>query len=55
VERSADILDVLLYKPVIMTSVPPSPARFDLNADGVINILDVLLYKPIIMTQCANP
>jgi hypothetical protein len=55
VERSADILDVLLFKPYIMTSVPPSPARFDLNADGVINILDVLLYKPIIMTQCTNP
>ena len=51
----ANILDVLLFKPVIMTSVPPGPARFDLNADTNINILDVLLYKPIIMTQCANP
>ena len=51
----ANILDVLLYKPVIMTPVPPSPARFDLNADSNINILDVLLYKPIIMTQCTNP
>ena len=54
-DTRADILDVLLYKPVIMTSVPPSPARFDLNADGNINVLDVLLYKPIIMTQCTNP
>jgi subtilisin family serine protease len=51
----ANILDVLLYKPIMITSVPPSPARFDLNADHNINILDVLLYKPIIMTQCTNP
>jgi len=55
VDTWADILDVLLFKPVIMTSVPPGPARFDLNADGKIDILDVLLYKPIIMTQCTNP
>jgi len=55
VDTWANILDVLLYKPIMITSVPPSPARFDLNADGDINILDVLLYKPIIMTQCANP
>jgi Tol biopolymer transport system component len=55
IDTWANILDVLLYKPVIMTSVPPGPARFDLNADGDINILDVLLYKPIIMTQCMNP
>jgi hypothetical protein len=51
----ANILDVLLFKPVIMTSVPPSPARYDVNADGKIDILDVLLYKPVIMTQCTNP
>jgi len=51
----ADILDILRYKPVIMTSVPPSPARFDLKADGKIDILDVLLYKPVIMTRCTNP
>ena len=44
-----------MYKPVIMTTVPPSPPRFDLNADGWIDILDVLKYKPVIMTQCTNP
>jgi hypothetical protein len=54
-DTRANILDVLLYKPIMITSVPPSPARFDLNADHNINILDVLLYKPIIMTQCTNP
>jgi len=55
IDTWANILDVLLFKPVIMTPVPPGPARFDLNADNNINILDVLLYKPIIMTQCTNP
>jgi len=54
-DTQANILDVLLFKPVIMTSVPPSPVRFDLNADNNIDILDTILYKPVIMTQCTNP
>jgi len=56
IDTWANILDVLLYKPVIMTSVPPGPARFDLNADGYINILDVLLYKAYLqLPACSNP
>ncbi|MGQ9571795.1 MAG: dockerin type I domain-containing protein [Dehalococcoidia bacterium] len=53
----ANILDVLLYKPVFVTQVgdPAYSPRFDLNADGAVNILDVLRYKPIFMTQCSNP
>ena len=51
------ILDVLLFKPVIVSDVgdPNYDPRFDLNADESISILDVLLYKPVIMTQCVNP
>ena len=53
----ANILDVLLFKPVIMTCLgnPAYDPRFDLNADECIYITDVLLYKPVIMTQCTNP
>jgi len=52
VDRDADIVDVLKFKPVILTSVPPSPQRLDFDADGDIDIVDVLKYKPSILTSC---
>jgi hypothetical protein len=54
VDRGANIVDVLLFKPVIMTHVGDDAynPRFDLDANGDINIVDVLLYKPVIMTSC---
>ncbi len=47
-----DILDVLLYKPVLGGSYDP---RYDLDAGGAVDILDVLLYKPVLNTSCTNP
>jgi len=52
VDRDADIVDVLKFKPVILTSVPPSPQRLDFDADGDIDIVDVLKYKSAILTSC---
>jgi len=52
VDRDADIVDVLKFKPYILTSVPPSPQRFDFDTDGDIDIVDMLKYKPVIMTSC---
>jgi hypothetical protein len=49
---SVNILDVLLYKPVL--GAPYNP-RFDLNADQKVSILDVLLYKPVLGASCTNP
>ena len=51
-DRDADIVDVLKFKPYVLTSVPPSPPRFDLDTDGDIDIVDVMKYKPIILTSC---
>jgi hypothetical protein len=43
-DKTVDILDVLMYKPVLGG---PYNARYDLTADGsTVNILDVLLFKP---------
>jgi hypothetical protein len=47
----------MAFEPPVETvggAEPPSPTRFDLDADGKFDILDVLLYKPIIMTRCTN-
>jgi hypothetical protein len=57
IDTWASILDVLLFKPVIMSQVgdPNYAPRYDFNVDERISILDVLLYKPVIMTQCTNP
>ena len=52
IDRDADIVDVLKFRPYIMTSVPPSPQRFDFDADGDIDIVDIMKYKPLIMTSC---
>ena len=56
-DADADIVDVLKFKPVILTNAsdPDYDRRFDLQGEGDIDIVDVLLYKPIILTQCANP
>ncbi len=50
--RSVDILDVLLYKPVVGG---PYDRRFDLNTDAAVDILDVLLYKSELGKSCTNP
>jgi len=52
-DQDADIVDVLKFKPYILTSVPPSPQRFDFDGDGDIDIVDILKYRPFIMTSCA--
>jgi putative hemolysin len=53
----ANVLDVLLFKPVVMSQVgdPNYNPRFDFNVDGKADVVDLLLYKSIIMTQCTNP
>jgi len=51
-DQDADIVDVLKYKPYILTSVPPSPQRFDFDGDGDIDIVDILKYKPFILKSC---
>lgn len=52
-DTSADILDVLLYKPKLLSNL--YDARYDLDLSGAVNVVDVLLYKPVIMTHCTNP
>jgi len=54
VDRDADIVDVLKFAPVIMSSLgdPNYDKRFDLDADGDIDIVDTLKYKPVILTSC---
>jgi len=51
-DQDADIVDVLKYRPYILTSVPPSPQRFDFDGDGDIDIVDILKYKPFILKSC---
>ena len=48
----ADVGDILEYRPVILTTVPPSSPRYDLDMDQFIDVGDVLMYKPVIITQC---
>jgi hypothetical protein len=57
IDTSCNLLDLLQYRPVILTEVgdPDYDQRFDLNADGHIDILDLLQYRPVILTQCTNP
>ena len=50
-----DVGDILEYRPVILTTVPPSSPRYDLNMDEFIDVGDILEYRPVIMTQCTNP
>ncbi len=52
VDRTADILDVLLYKAALGGAYD---ARYDLDVSDTIDILDVLLYKAVLMTSCSNP
>ena len=56
-DTDADIVDVVKFKPVILTSLGDLTydRRFDFDADGDADIVDVLKYKPVIMTSCANP
>ncbi len=53
-DRSVDIFDTLLFKPVFNTSVPNPyyDARRDLNANGMIDIFDVLHFKPFFGKSC---
>jgi DMSO/TMAO reductase YedYZ molybdopterin-dependent catalytic subunit len=48
----ADVGDVLMFKPVILTTVPPSSPRYDFDMDQSIDVGDILMFKPFIMTQC---
>ena len=50
----ADILDVVRFRPVILTDSddPAYDKRFDLNASQAIDILDIVLFIPAIGTQC---
>jgi hypothetical protein len=52
VDTWADVGDILEYKPVIITTVPPSSPRYDLDMDQFIDVGDVLMYRPVIITQC---
>ncbi|MGQ9573061.1 MAG: thrombospondin type 3 repeat-containing protein, partial [Dehalococcoidia bacterium] len=56
VDREVNILDVLLFKPVMNSRIGDASynRRYDFNASGEINILDVLLFKPMFNTQCSN-
>jgi len=48
----ADVGDILEYRPVILTTVPPGSPRYDLDMDQFIDVGDVLMYRPVIITQC---
>ncbi len=54
-DGAADILDILLFKPVLGADLgePGYNARFDLNADTAIDVLDILLYKPVLGQTCS--
>ena len=49
------VADTLMYKPVILTSVPPSPPRYDLAVDHFIDVADIMMFRPVILTQCTSP
>jgi hypothetical protein len=51
-DASVNIMDVLLYKPVLGG---PYDQRYDLDTSGTITIMDVLLYKPVIGASCTGP
>lgn len=55
-DTDVDIVDVLKFKPAILSSVgdPNYNRRYDLSADGTINIVDVLKYKSIILATCSE-
>ena len=55
--RTVNIIDVLNYGPVILTSYgqPKFNRRYDLNANAAINIIDVLMIGPYILQSCTNP
>jgi hypothetical protein len=47
-----DVLDILLYKPVLSGAYD---RRYDLDASGEVDVLDILLYKLFVGTSCTNP
>jgi len=49
----ADVGDILEFRPVILTTVPPTPARYDLNMDQFIDVGDILEYAPVILASCS--
>jgi len=53
-DTDCDIVDILKFKPVILTSLGDAAydRRFDLNASGNISIIDVILLKPYILQSC---
>ena len=56
VNRAANILDVLLFKPVLGRTLgnPSYDRRYDFDANGSVSIIDVLLYKPVLGASCTN-
>jgi hypothetical protein len=52
-DQNVSVMDVLEFKDYILTTVPPSLARFDLVHDGEITIQDVLAIKPYIFGTCS--
>lgn len=55
-DTDCDIVDILKFKPVILTSLGDAnyDRRFDLNASGNISIIDVILLKPYILGDCTS-
>jgi DMSO/TMAO reductase YedYZ molybdopterin-dependent catalytic subunit len=52
VNRAVDVMDILLFKPVLSG---PYDRRYDLDASGEVDVLDILLYKAFVGTSCTNP
>jgi hypothetical protein len=53
VDTWCDVGDILMFRPYIMTSVPPSPARYDLVIDHSIDVGDILMMGPFMLTTCS--
>jgi len=56
IDQSIDVGDILMFKPVIMSSEGELnyDRRYDLARDGSIDVGDILMFKPVIMTNCAE-
>lgn len=53
VDGVVNVLDVLAYKGLTPSTVPPSPKRLDLDNNNVLNTLDVLMYDGKVPSACS--
>jgi protocatechuate 3,4-dioxygenase beta subunit len=53
-DTTADLIDVILFKPHFFTSDPDPgyEARFDLDMSGTIDLIDILVFKPYYSASC---